>query len=129
MFMDSTLEIFPIILFFIGFFGIITSRSIIKAIVFTMIMQTSSIMFWLVVGSRYGNTPPIILDPGLLENVEFIADPLPQALMLTAIIIGMAVTAINITMLNALFRKYKTADWATMRILALKDQADVDGTP
>ena len=118
------LEILPVVLFFIGFFGIITSKNIIKSIVFSMIMQTSVIMFWLMVGSRHGRTPPIIYDTALLENLDQIADPLPQALMLTAIIIGMSVTAINITMLNSLFRKHKTADWNEMRKLALKEETE-----
>ena len=40
--------------------------------------------------------------------------------MLTAIIIGISVIAINITMLNALFRKYKTADWKVIDGLSLE---------
>jgi len=120
----NLLELFPIILFFIGFFGIITSRNIIKSIVFTMIMQTSVIMFWLTIGARYGRTPPIIHDLELLEYVDRIADPLPQALMLTAIIIGMSVTAINITMLNSLFRKHGTCDWTKMGENALEEETD-----
>ena len=122
--MDNMLEFFPIVLFFLGFFGVITSRNIIKSIVFTMIMQSAVVMFWLAIGSRYGQTPPIVLDTGLLENLDLIADPLPQALMLTAIVIGMAVTAINITMLNALFRKHGTCDWNTMRERSEKEEMD-----
>ena len=82
-----------------------------------MMMQTSVIMFWLGVGSRQGVFPPIIGDVAYLEHPEVIADPLPQALMLTAIIIGIAVTAININMLNALFKKHKTVNWKAMQDL------------
>jgi len=109
------LDIFPIILFFISFYGLITTSNIIKTIVFIMIMQTSVIMFWLGVGSRIGIIPPIIGDIAYLEYPDVIADPLPQALMLTAIIIGIAVTAINITMLNALFKRHRTVNWQAMR--------------
>jgi len=108
------LDIFPIILFFISFYGLITTSNIIKSIVFIMLMQTSVIMFWLGVGSRIGIVPPIIGDIAYLDHPDIIADPLPQALMLTAIIIGIAVTAINITMLNALFKKHKTVNWKAM---------------
>ena len=119
MFADTNIfEIFPIVLFFISFYGITTTGNIIKSIVFIMLMQASVIMFWLWVGSRSGVIPPITGGSEyFLENPEAISDPLPQALMLTAIIIGIAVTAINITMLNALFRKYKTVDWNTMQNL------------
>ena len=110
-------DIFPILLFFISFYGLITTSNIIKTIVFIMLMQTAVIMFWLGVGARLGAVPPIIGDIAYLEYTDAIADPLPQALMLTAIIIGIAVTAINITMLNALFKKYKTVNWKAMHDL------------
>jgi len=116
------LDIFPIVLFFISFFGLTTSENIIKSIILTMLMQTSVIMFWLVVGSRYGVRPPIIYDTALLYNLDYISDPLPQALMLTAIIIGISVTAINITMLNSLYRKYHTAEWKPMASLAKENE-------
>ena len=115
-------DIFPVILFFIGFFGLITTTNIVKSVVFIMLMQTAVIMFWLGVGARLGVQPPIIGDIAYLENPDAIADPLPQALMLTAIIIGIAVTAINITMLNTLFRKYRTINWQAMRDLAKENE-------
>ena len=107
-------EIFPIVLFFISFFGLITAKNVIKSIVFIMVMQTSVIMFWLVQGARFGTSPPIVDN---IENMDIgaIADPLPQALMLTAIIIGISVMAVNITMLNTLYRKHKTADWKAIK--------------
>ena len=110
-------DIFPIILFFISFYGLITTSNIIKSIVFIMLMQTSVIMFWLGVGARLGSVPPIIYDVAYLDYTDVVADPLPQALMLTAIIIGIAVTAINITMLNALFKKHRTVNWTAMQEL------------
>jgi len=118
------LDIFPILLFFISFYGLITTTNIVKSIVYIMIMQTSVITFWLGVGSRLGITPPIIGDIAYLQNPDAIADPLPQALMLTAIIIGIAVTAINITMLNALFKKHKTVNWKSMQELTHKEETE-----
>jgi len=122
----NLLDIFPIILFFISFYGLITTSNIIKTIVFIMLMQTSVIMFWLGVGSRLGIVPPIIGDIAYLEYPDVIADPLPQALMLTAIIIGIAVTAINITMLNALYKKYKTVNWKSMQELTQGEKSEYE---
>ena len=123
MFEMTIFDLFPMLLFFIAFFGIIYTDNIVKAIVCVMLMQTAVIMFWLGVSARLGVVPPIIPDAAMLENLGAIADPLPQALMLTAIIIGIAVTAINITMLNTLFKKYKTLEWQAMAGAA---QEDVD---
>ena len=112
--MLETLDMFAVILFFLSFLGLITARNVIKSIIFILLMQTSVIMFWLFLGARHGISPPIVEDVAYLGDLSAIADPLPQALMLTAIIIGVSVMAINITMLNSLFRKYHTTDWETM---------------
>jgi len=108
-----TMEIFSLLLFFISFFGIITSKSLIKSIIFVMLLQTSVVMFWLKlgIGGNQRPVPPIIYAPAMLEDITYIADPLPQALTLTAIIIGFAVIAIIITMFNSLYREHGTAEW------------------
>lgn len=103
----SIIEILTIAMFFISFYGLITSKNIVKSIVFIAIMETSVIMFFLSIGFRSGMLPPV----GLIENAEYIADPLPQALMITAIVVGLSSTAVNIIMFITLFRTYKTADW------------------
>ena len=102
------IEIGAILLFFIAFYGLITHEKMIKSVVCTIIMATAVIFFFLSIGFRQGILPPIGAE---FAYVEQIADPLPQALMITAIVIGVAMTTINITMLTSLFRKYKTTDW------------------
>ena len=94
-------------IFFLGLYGLIVSRNMIKSIIFITVMQAAVIMFFISLGYHTGIMPPI----GEYLDYAAIADPLPQALMITAIIIGMAVTAVNLTMLITLFRKYKTTDW------------------
>ena len=115
-------DIFPIILFFISFFGLITTVNIVKSIILTVLMQTAVIMFWLGLAARLGRVPPIFGYYADIADLNEVADPLPQALMLTAIIIGIAVTAINITLLNSLFRKYRTVKWDEMTEAALEDE-------
>jgi len=121
----NRVELFSIILFFISYFGMMRTENIVKTIVCIMMMQTAVIMFWLGIGARLGTAPPIIMDTAYLYTPEAIADPLPQALMLTAIIIGIAVTAVSITMLNTLFKKYRTIEWPDMAA-AHNDDADID---
>ncbi|MCL2811693.1 MAG: cation:proton antiporter subunit C [Clostridia bacterium] len=99
-------EIAAIAVFFLGFYGLITSKNIIKSIVSIGLMEIAVVVFFLSLGFVDGIRPPIGL-----EMAGNVADPLPQALMLTAIIIGLTVTAINLTMLISLYRECKTTDW------------------
>lgn len=111
------MEFISVALFFIALFALITSKNIIKSIIFIIVQQTAVVMFWLQTSTEELPIPPIIYDPMLLEELEAIADPLPQALTLTAIIIGFSVISIIITMLNNLFRTHNTTDWKTIEDL------------
>ena len=103
------METVSIIVFFIGFYGLIIGRNAIKSIIFIGIMEIAVIMFFLGLGFQWGMVPPIG------QNLENTADPLPQALMITAIIIGLAVTAVNLTILISLCRQSKSTDWDSIQ--------------
>jgi len=108
-------EFFAIALFFISIYGLISSKKALKSIVFTLILQTSVVMFFLGIGYSENILPPIGIYVSDIEQVAAVADPLPQALMLTAIIISICVLAINLTIIMSLFRKHKTTDWDTLK--------------
>jgi multicomponent Na+:H+ antiporter subunit C len=114
---NNIVELAAVIMFFISYYGLTTSRNIMKSIIFIVLMEVAVVMFWLSIGFRAGIRPPIVAShPGIdafseLEYLGYVADPFPQALMITAIIIGLAITAINTVMFITLYRKYKTTDW------------------
>jgi multisubunit Na+/H+ antiporter MnhC subunit len=118
--MAEYISLFAVAMFFLSFYGIFISNNIIKSIIFVLLMQASVITFWLTLGVGEDTTPypPIIYDAALLENVENIADPVPQAITITTIIIGFSVVAIVLTMLNTLHRQYGTTDWKKLRKLS-----------
>ena len=103
------LELFALVLVFISFYGHITSKSIIKSIVAFVLMEMAIVMFFLSIRFTSGLTPPIG------EELEHVADPFPQALVITTIIIGVAITAVNLTVLISLCRQYKTMDWDVVK--------------
>ena len=120
----TTVDFLVVLVFFLSLLGLITSPGVIKSIVCIVIMQTSIVLFWLVIGARSGNLPPIISEPSELVDPGYYADPLPQALMITAIVIGISVTAVMITMLNNLVRKYKTAEWDSLKEQVLAEYSE-----
>jgi multicomponent Na+:H+ antiporter subunit C len=83
------MELASIIVFFIGFYGLISGKNIIKSIVAIGIMEAAVVVFFLSFGFSEGIMPPI--GSGLTN----VADPLPQSLVITALVLGVAVTAIN----------------------------------
>jgi len=96
-------------MFFISFYGLIVSKNIIKSIICIGIMEIAVIMFLISLGFSEGMRAPIG------ENLENTSDPLPQALLLTAIIIGITVTAVNTIFFVSLCRQYKATDWDTVK--------------
>lgn len=58
-------------------------------------------LFIFAMGSLFEDKPPIV-QPGLTPSLEHYTDPMPQALVLTAIVIGFATTALFLVVLLAL---------------------------
>ena len=96
-----------LLIFFIGVFGIVTQRNIVKTIISINVMDVGAILFLITVNVRAGDVPPV-------GDTDFLrmADPLPQALMITAIVIGISVSAVSLTIFISLFRKHGTSDWS-----------------
>ncbi len=101
-------EICGMLLFFIGIYGLIARRNIIKTIISLGIMETGLILFFLSINYQKGQTPPIGITP---ESIPTTADPVVQALMITAIVIGVAVTAVSLSMFISMYHKYGTTNW------------------
>ncbi|MEM8875555.1 MAG: sodium:proton antiporter [Planctomycetota bacterium] len=70
-------------------------------------------------GSPLGKTTPVLGEYGKLAGTE--ADPLPQALILTAIVIGFAVQAFALTMLVVTYRR-----GGSSRLMELERKAEAD---
>ncbi len=95
------------ILFLVGLYGIITRRNLIKIVISLSIMEFSIFLFLVLIGYIDSGVAPIV-DPG--NPTEKYVDPLPQAMVLTAIVIGLATTAMLLAIAIRLYRKYKTFD-------------------
>jgi len=95
------------ILFLVGLYGVITRRNLVKIVISLSIMEFSTFLFFALIGYIDGGVAPIV-NPS--EPAKIYVDPLPQALVLTAIVIGLATTAMLMAVIIRLYRKYKTFD-------------------
>ena len=80
------------LLVLIGLWGLLTRRNLIKMILGFSIMDTGTHLIIVGLGYRKGATAPIF-DSSVTPGTSFV-DPIPSALVLTAIVIGLAVTAL-----------------------------------
>ncbi len=93
-------------LILIGLWGMLTQRNLIRIIIGFSLMDTGIHMVILSVGYVTGGTAPIInAAVASSDAVNLVVDPVPSALVLTAIVIGLGVTAV---MLSFAIRIYKT---------------------
>ena len=97
-----------ILLFFIGMYGVCARRNILKTIISMSVMQAALILFFLSLSHHQDNIPPIGMS---LEQSAHVADPVPQALMITAVVVGISVTAVSLTMFVSIYHKYGTTNW------------------
>lgn len=93
------------LLFLIGFSAIVAMRNIIKKIFGLNLMNAAVVLLFILEGSRIGSQAPI-LDDGIIHMV----DPIPQALMLTAIVIGVCVSALSLALALRLYQATGSLD-------------------
>lgn len=99
-------ETIGIALFLIGMYGLLARRNIIKTIISMGIIQSGIILFFLTINYTRNSIPPIG------NNIDIItSDPLPQALMITAVVIGISITAVGLIMFITLYHRYGTSNW------------------
>lgn len=84
---------------------------------FIVLSNGANLLVLAMSGRPDGKAAPIVT-----ETAASMVDPLPQALILTAIVIGFGVTAFLVTLLYRLFLDHRTTDAATMFVDA-EDQA------
>lgn len=102
------------LLFLLGLYAVVLKRNLIKMVIGFSLMQYSVNLLFAFIGFRHDAVAPIITRVGMTENF---VDPLPQALVLTAIVIGLATTALMLAFVMRIYEKYKTFDITEIRRL------------
>ena len=90
------------ILMMIGLFIVISKKSLLKKIVGLALFQTSVFLLYITFGKITGGTAPIITN----NNQEVYSNPLPHVLILTAIVVGVATTALGLALIVRINKAY-----------------------
>ncbi len=96
-----------LVLFLVGLYGIIVKKNILKIIISFIITDNALNLFFVLLGYKKGARFPIFV-----KNMQSttMVDPVPQALILTSIVIGLAVTILMVAVAIRIYEKYGTLD-------------------
>ena len=98
-----------IFLIIIGFYAVLLKKHLVKIVIGLSIMDAGIHLLFVAVGYISGGTAPIF-SPGNEGMATKMVDPVPQALVLTAIVIGFAVTALALSLVIRLYKHHHTAN-------------------
>jgi len=106
------------VIFLIGLYGVCCKKNIVKIILGLVIMEYSVNLFLILLGYRKEGIPPIMdKNMELSEFVKKAVDPLPQALVLTSIVIGLGILSLMVAIAIRLYQRYGTFDITEMKKL------------
>jgi len=115
--MEAVLEAFlshynygmAIILMMIGLYALIAKQNLVKKLIGLNIFQTAIFLFYISFADVEGGIAPIYLPEGM-EAIY--VNPLPHVLILTAIVVGVSVTAVGLSLIVRIYGEYGVIDEA-----------------
>lgn len=97
-----------LILMFLGMFGMIISNNYMKKMMAMNVMQVAVILFFLCFAQKDGGMIPIL--NGVTTDPSLYINPLPHALMLTAIVVSLGTTGVAIALLMRIKETYGSVE-------------------
>jgi multicomponent Na+:H+ antiporter subunit C len=98
-----------LLLVLIGLWGLLSQRNMIRMIIGFSLMDTGIHMVMVSIGYVTRGTAPIVNDAVPVDQAaNLVVDPVPSALVLTAIVIGLGVTAVMLSYAVRIYRARKT---------------------
>jgi multicomponent Na+:H+ antiporter subunit C len=95
------------VLLMIGFYAVIAKRNLIKKLLGLSIFQSAVFLLYITMGKIEGGTAPIFQE-GMGEQLY--SNPLPQVLILTAIVVGISTTALGLGIVIRIKEEYDTVE-------------------
>ena len=111
------------LLFMIGLYCAVVKKNMVKIVIGIVVMEYAVNMFLIMLGYRFGGVAPIVErstveSQNAFENfISMAVDPLPQALVLTSIVISLGSLALMISLCIRTYEKYGTFDITEIRRL------------
>jgi len=94
-----------IVLMMAGLYILIARHNLVKKMIGLSVFQTSIFYLYITMGKVAGGTAPILVE----EDVVY-SNPLPHVLILTAIVVGVATTAVGLALIVRIYEDYGTIE-------------------
>jgi multicomponent Na+:H+ antiporter subunit C len=88
-----------------GLYTVLSHGNLVKKLIGLNIFQASVFLLYISFGHVAGGTAPIVT-----EGIDTYSHPLPHVLILTAIVVGVATTALGLALAVRIFREYGTLE-------------------
>jgi multicomponent Na+:H+ antiporter subunit C len=104
-----------IVLMMVGLYIVIARDNLVKKVMGLNIFQAAAILFYVSMAKVEGGTAPIVPEDGAHGAAHgghevLYSNPLPHVLMLTAIVVGVATTALALALAVRIHREYGTSE-------------------
>jgi multicomponent Na+:H+ antiporter subunit C len=107
-----------IVLMMTGFYTLLTRGNLIKKLIGLSVFQVSVFMLYISMGKIHDGTAPIIG-----KGIEIYSNPLPHVLILTAIVVGVATTALGLALTVRIREEYGIIEEDAIRALDEQEAA------
>lgn len=110
-----------IVLMMSGLYIMIARHNLIKKMIGLSIFQASIFYFYISLGKVAGGSAPI-----LTEGDVMYSNPLPHVLILTAIVVGVATTAVGLSLIVRIYEKFGTIEEDEIKAINKKELEEAD---
>ena len=105
-------------LILVGLYCVVVKKNVVKIVIGLAIMEYGVNLLLILIGYRMNGVAPIIDEKTSMTSfVANAVDPLPQALVLTSIVISLGVLALLVAICIRLYERHGTFDISEMRRL------------
>ena len=93
-----------------GLYGMLAKTNLARKLMAMNVMQVAVIVFFIALAVRSDGSPPIEIEHAATQMDPGYANPLPHALMLTAIVVSVSTTGVALALLVRVHRRFGTLD-------------------
>jgi multicomponent Na+:H+ antiporter subunit C len=109
-------------LFCLGLYTVLTRRNLVKIVMGLSLMESATYLLLVSMAYRAGSTAPVLLDPPPGQTPSSlasgnVADPVLQNFCITAVVIGVAVTAVFLAVVVRIAQHYRSLDSDRIRAM------------